>query len=39
MRGMSYNEALMLSYDERMIVGEIIKDNLETTKKTKLPFF
>ena len=36
---MSYNEALMLSYDERMIVGEIIKDNLETTKKTKLPFF
>ncbi len=39
MRGMSYQEALMLSYDERMIVGEIIKDNLETTKKTKLPFF
>jgi len=39
MRGMSYNEALMLSYDERMIIGEIIKENLETTKKTKLPFF
>lgn len=39
MRGMSYQEALMLTYDERMIVGEIIKDNLETTKKTKLPFF
>ncbi len=39
MRGMSYQEALMLSYDERMIVGEIIKENLETTKKTKLPFF
>ena len=36
---MGYQEALMLSYDERMIVGEIIKENLETTKKTKLPFF
>ena len=39
MRGMSYQEALNLTYDERMIVGEIIKENLETTKKTKLPFF
>ncbi len=39
MRGMSYQEAMMLSYDERMIIGEIIKENLETTKKTKLPFF
>lgn len=39
MRGMSYQEALLLSHDERMIIGEIIKDNLETTKKTKLPFF
>lgn len=39
MRGMSYQEALTLSYDERLIVGEIIKENLETTKKTKLPFF
>jgi hypothetical protein len=39
MRGMSYNEALMLSYDERKIVGEIIKENLETTKKSGLPFF
>ena len=38
MRGMSYQEALLLSYDERMIIGDIIKDNLETTKKTKLPF-
>ncbi len=38
-RGMSYEGAMMLSYDERMIIGEIIKENLETTKKTKLPFF
>lgn len=39
MRGMSYQEALHLSYDERMIIADIIKENLETTKKTKLPFF
>jgi hypothetical protein len=28
-----------LSFEERQIVGEIVKDNLETTKKTQLPFF
>jgi hypothetical protein len=28
-----------LSYDEREIVAEIIKENLETTKKTGLNFF
>lgn len=39
MRGMSYQEALNLSHDERRIVGEIIKENLETTKKSGLPFF
>lgn len=39
MRGMSYSEAAMLSYEERSIIGEIIKDNLETTKKSGLPFF
>jgi len=39
MRGMSYSEAINLSSEEREIVGEIIKENLETTKKTKLPFF
>jgi hypothetical protein len=39
MRGLSYTEAMHLSWDEREIIGEIIKDNLETTKKTGLPFF
>jgi hypothetical protein len=39
MRGMSYTEAMHLSYDERKIIGEIVKDNMETTKKTGLPFF
>ena len=39
MRGLSYAEAMNMSWDEREIVGEIIKENLETTKKTGLPFF
>jgi len=39
MRGLSYSEGMNLSWDEREIVGEIIKENLETTKKTGLPFF
>lgn len=39
MRGLSYQEALNLDYDERKIIGDIIKENLETTKKSGLPFF
>ncbi len=39
MRGMSYSEALNLSPEERELVGDIIKENLETTKKSGLPFF
>ena len=39
MRGMSYAEAMHLSFEERQIIGDIIKDNLETTKKTSLPLF
>ena len=39
MRGLSYAEGMNLAYDEREIVAEIIKENLETTKKSGLPFF
>jgi hypothetical protein len=39
MRGISYNEVMMMCYEERNIIGDIIKDNLETTKKSGLPFF
>ena len=39
MRGLSFSEGMNLSWDEREIVGEIIKENLEVTKKTNLPFF
>lgn len=37
--GLSYDDAMSLSSDERNIIHDIINDNLETTKKTKLPFF
>jgi hypothetical protein len=39
MRGISYAEVMHMSWDEREIIGEIIKENLETTKKSGLPFF
>ncbi len=37
--GVSYNEAMMLGYEERQIIARIIEDNLEATKKSQLPFF
>lgn len=37
--GLSYEDAMNLGFKERMMVSDIIKDNLETTKKSKLPFF
>lgn len=37
--GLSYNEAMTMSSSERAIVGAIIKDNMETTKKSGLPYF
>tara|TARA_B100001057_G_C22261361_1_gene723383 strand:+ start:118 stop:294 length:177 start_codon:yes stop_codon:yes gene_type:complete len=37
--GVTYQEALNMSLDERKIVGNIVKDNLETTKKSGRDFF
>ena len=37
--GLSYADALMLSSEERKLINEIIKENLETTKKSGMPFF
>lgn len=37
--GLTYDQALQLSTSERKIISELIKDNLETTKKSGLPFF
>ena len=39
MRGLSYNEVVNMSWEEREIIGEIVAENLETTKKSGLPFF
>jgi hypothetical protein len=37
--GVTYNEAMNLSFSEREIIGALINENLETTKKSGLPFF
>jgi hypothetical protein len=37
--GITYDEAIMLSYTEREIINKIVKDNLETSKKSGMPFF
>lgn len=37
--GVTYQEALEMGFEDRKIVGDIVKDNLDTTKKTGQPFF
>jgi hypothetical protein len=37
--GLPYDQALQLSVSERKLISDIIKDNIETTKKSGLPFF
>jgi hypothetical protein len=37
--GIQYEDAMLLSEQERQIIGKIIEDNMETTKKSGLPFF
>jgi hypothetical protein len=37
--GISYNDAILLSTEERQLIGKIVTDNLETSKKSGLPFF
>lgn len=37
--GVTVSEAFELSYEDRKIISDIIKDNLETTKKTGMAFF
>lgn len=40
MRGsVSYEEAFAMSIEEREIISKVIKENLETTRKTGLPFY
>ena len=37
--GVSYNDVLNMSISEREHIGELIERNMETTKKTQMPFF
>ena len=37
--GLSFAEAMNLSWDERELVLEIVKDNMDVTKSSGLPFF
>lgn len=37
--GLTYNEAMNLSIKERELISQLVKENLETTKKSGLPFF
>ena len=37
--GLSYEDAMLLSNNEKELIGEIIKDNMKATKDSGLPFF
>jgi hypothetical protein len=37
--GASYNDVMQMSSMERRLIGEIAKENIETTKKSNLPYF
>ena len=37
--GVTYEESAAMSPDDRKMVANLVKENLETTKKTGQPFF
>ena len=37
--GMTYHEVMTMGPQDREIVGQLVKENLETTKKTGRDFF
>jgi hypothetical protein len=37
--GVTYSDIMMMTHEEVEAINKLIADNLETTKKTKLPFF
>lgn len=37
--GITYDQTLMLSPDERRMISDLAKENIETTKKSGLPWF
>ena len=37
--GVTYDEAMQMGQVDRNLINNIVKENLETTKKSGLPFF
>ena len=37
--GLTYDEAMQLGAQERELISKLITENLETTKKSGMPFF
>jgi hypothetical protein len=37
--GVQYTDVLNMSHEERVMINKLVESNLETTKKTQLPFF
>jgi hypothetical protein len=37
--GVTYDEIMALSFQERELITDIVKKNMETTQKSGLPFF
>ena len=37
--GLTLDEAYILSHEDRTIISDMVKDHLETTKKSGLPYF
>jgi hypothetical protein len=37
--GLSFSESMNLSWDERQLITDIVKENMDITKQSGLPFF
>lgn len=37
--GASYEDVLTMSYEERQAISKLVEENMETTNKTRLPYF
>jgi hypothetical protein len=37
--GLSYDDSMHLGPEDREIIAKVVEENLETTKKTQMPFF
>lgn len=37
--GITYEQIMQMSAEERSLISQLAKENIETTKKTKLPWF